>query len=98
MSGISVEQVAHVAELARLDLPEGELETYAAELDVIIRSVAEVNDAPIKDVEPTSHPLPLTNVFREDVPSGMLSNEQALASAPDAEDGQFKVPAILEAE
>lgn len=67
----------------------------AAELDVIVNAVQSVQEAPIEDVPPTSHPLPLSNAFREDVVGETLTNDEALSNAPDAEDGQFKVPAIL---
>lgn len=98
MPGISRQTVAKVAELARLDLEDRELDEFAGELDVIVKAVADVSQAPVDDLVPTSHPMKLSNVFREDVVKGQLSNEQALASAPDAEDGQFKVPAILDGE
>ena len=59
---------------------------------------AAVQAAAGDDVTPTSHPIALENVFREDVPAGMLTQEEALDQAPDSEDGQFKVPAILDGE
>lgn len=98
MSAITREDVAHLARLAHIRMDESELATMAGELDVIMDAIASVSEAAGQDVPPTSHPIPLRNVFREDVPAGLLSQEQALAMAPDAEDGQFKVPAILDGE
>ena len=98
MSAITREDVAHLARLAHIRMDENELATMAGELDVIMDAIASVGEVAGQDVPPTSHPIPLRNVFREDVPSGMLTQEQALAMAPDAEDGQFKVPAILDGE
>ncbi|PXA80096.1 MULTISPECIES: Asp-tRNA(Asn)/Glu-tRNA(Gln) amidotransferase subunit GatC [Auritidibacter] len=98
MSGISRETVAHLAQLARIDLTPEELDRFCGELDLILKSTAMVQEAAGDDVPPTSHPMPLTNVFREDEVSGVLTQDQALGGAPDAEDGQFKVPSILEAE
>lgn len=98
MSAITREDVAHLARLAHIRMDENELATMAGELDVIMDAIASVSEVAGADVPPTSHPIPLQNVFREDVPSGMLTQEQALAMAPDAEDGQFKVPAILDGE
>lgn len=98
MSAITREDVAHLARLAHIRMDENELATMAGELDVIMDAIASVSEVAGADVPPTSHPIPLQNVFREDVPSGMLTQEQALAMAPDTEDGQFKVPAILDGE
>ncbi|NUL47815.1 Asp-tRNA(Asn)/Glu-tRNA(Gln) amidotransferase subunit GatC [Cellulosimicrobium funkei] len=98
MSAITREDVAHLARLAHIRMDESELATMAGELAVIVDAIASVSEVAGQDVAPTSHPIPLRNVFREDVPAGMLTQEQALAMAPDAEDGQFKVPAILDGE
>jgi aspartyl-tRNA(Asn)/glutamyl-tRNA(Gln) amidotransferase subunit C len=98
MSAITREDVAHLARLAHIRMDENELATMAGELDVIMDAIASVSEVAGQDVPPTSHPIPLKNVFREDVPAGMLTQDQALAMAPDSEDGQFKVPAILEGE
>ncbi|MGO1182749.1 MAG: Asp-tRNA(Asn)/Glu-tRNA(Gln) amidotransferase subunit GatC [Micrococcaceae bacterium] len=98
MSEITRENVVHLAQLARIDMSAAELDQLSGELAVILDSVAAVSQVAGDDVEPTSHPMPLTNVFRDDVPRGLLTQEQALAMAPDTEDGQFKVPAILDGE
>ncbi|KGM14411.1 Asp-tRNA(Asn)/Glu-tRNA(Gln) amidotransferase subunit GatC [Cellulomonas bogoriensis] len=96
MSTISREEVARLAGLARIDLTETELDRLAGELDVIVDSVAKVSEIATADVPATSHPLPLTNVFREDVTGEVLPVADALAGAPAAEDGRFAVPQILE--
>lgn len=96
MSTISREEVARLAGLARIDLTDTELTRLAGELDVIVESVATVSRVATADVPATSHPLPLTNVFREDVPEQPLAVEDALSGAPLAEDGRFVVPQILE--
>lgn len=96
MSAITSEQVAHLAMLAHIEMTEEELASMAAELDVIVDSVKSVSDAVSADIPATSHPIPLKNVFREDVVGETLSAEEALSGAPDAEDGKFKVPAILD--
>ncbi len=76
-------------------MSDAELDKLAGELDVIVDSIKSVSEVASADVPPTSHPLPLKNVFREDVPGTTLTNEEALSGAPEATDGQFKVPAIL---
>ncbi|HCN40595.1 Asp-tRNA(Asn)/Glu-tRNA(Gln) amidotransferase subunit GatC [Rothia sp. (in: high G+C Gram-positive bacteria)] len=96
MSAITSEQVAHLAMLAHIEMTEEELASIAAELDVIVDSVKSVSDAVSADIPATSHPIPLQNVFREDVVGETLTAEEALSGAPDAEDGKFKVPAILD--
>ena len=96
MSAITSEQVAHLAMLAHIEMTEEELASMAAELDVIVDSVKSVSDAVSADIPATSHPIPLQNVFREDVVGETLTAEEALSGAPDAEDGMFKVPAILD--
>ncbi|HEY4557710.1 MAG TPA: Asp-tRNA(Asn)/Glu-tRNA(Gln) amidotransferase subunit GatC [Enteractinococcus sp.] len=96
MSDLTRDQIVHLAQLAHLDLTEAELDRVAGELDVILNSVARVREIASDDVPATSHPIALSNVFRDDVIRGVLSQDEALACAPDAEDGQFKVPAILD--
>jgi aspartyl-tRNA(Asn)/glutamyl-tRNA(Gln) amidotransferase subunit C len=89
------DDVAHLAELARIDLSEAELDRMLDELTVILDSVAVVQQAPTEGVEPMSHPLPLTNVTRPDVPRPGLSAEEALSGAPATEQQRFSVPRIL---
>ncbi|MCL3860488.1 Asp-tRNA(Asn)/Glu-tRNA(Gln) amidotransferase subunit GatC [Actinotalea sp. K2] len=96
MSTISREEVARLAALARIDLTESELNRLAGELDVIVESVAKVSEIATADVPATSHPMPLTNVYREDVPTEPLPVQDVLAGAPAAAGGRFLVPQILE--
>lgn len=95
MSSISTEEVARVAALARIALTDEEIERLAGELDVIATAVATVNEVARPDVPATSHPIPLTNVMREDVVIEGLDRDELLAAAPAAEDGKFLVPQIL---
>ncbi len=92
---ISREQVRHLADLARIDLDDAELDHLAPQLAVILESVASISEVAADDVPPTSHPVPLTNVFREDVVRPGLTPEQALAGAPAVEEQKFAVPRIL---
>jgi aspartyl-tRNA(Asn)/glutamyl-tRNA(Gln) amidotransferase subunit C len=87
-----------LARLARIELTEAELALLAPQLDVILESVTRVSEVAAADIPPTSHALPLTNVFREDVVLPSLSRDQVLASAPAAEEQRFRVPRILEEE
>lgn len=95
MPEISRDEVAHLADLARIDLSEDELQQLAPQLSVILDSIASIQGVASDDIPPTSHALPLTNVFRDDVVVPGLTPEQALSGAPEAEDGRFSVPRIL---
>ena len=95
MPTISRDEVAHLARLARLAVTEDELDTFAGQLAVILESVATVSEVAADDIPPTSHAVPLTNVFRDDEIRPGLTQQQALAGAPAAEDGRFRVPRIL---
>jgi aspartyl-tRNA(Asn)/glutamyl-tRNA(Gln) amidotransferase subunit C len=90
--------VDHVSRLARLALTEEERERLRSQLPVILEHAERVQEVAAKDVPATSHPIPLRNVFREDEPEPTLSQEEALAGAPEVEKGQFKVPRIVEME
>lgn len=96
MSTISREEVARLAGLARIDLTDSELTRLAGELDVIVQAVATVSAVATDDVPATSHPMPLSNVLREDAVSEPLPVLDALAAAPATEGGRFAVPQILE--
>lgn len=89
------DEVAHLAYLARLQVTDEELDRYAGQLDVILRSVAAVAAVADQDIEPTSHAVPLVNVYREDVVRPGLTQAEALAMAPAADAGRFRVPQIL---
>ena len=89
---ISRDEVLHVARLARIALTDEEVERLTAELDKILEAVGVVSELDLADVPPTSHPLDLVNVWAEDEPHESLSLDDALANAPAAEDGMFRVP------
>jgi aspartyl-tRNA(Asn)/glutamyl-tRNA(Gln) amidotransferase subunit C len=91
---ITREQVLHVASLARLEIPEDEIELVQEQLGAILEAVSKVSELELADIEPTSHPLDLVNVFGEDEPRPSLPREEALANAPDPAEGAFRVPAV----
>jgi aspartyl-tRNA(Asn)/glutamyl-tRNA(Gln) amidotransferase subunit C len=98
MTAITRAEVEHLARLARLQLTEDELDHYAGQLDVILQSVARVSAVAGDDIPPTSHPIPVENVFRDDVARPGLTREAAAAGAPAWEDDRFRVPRILDEE
>ena len=93
---ISEEQVGHVALLSRLDLSREEIDRFTRDLNEIIDYVGKLNELDTGDVPPTSHPIPLKNVFREDEARPSLANNEALANAPDSEGPFFRVPQIIQ--
>jgi aspartyl-tRNA(Asn)/glutamyl-tRNA(Gln) amidotransferase subunit C len=95
MPEISRGEVRHLADLARIDLSDAELDHLAPQLSVILDSIASISAVAAEDVPPTSHPLPLTNVFREDAVRPGLTAEEALSGAPEVEQQRFSVPRIL---
>jgi aspartyl-tRNA(Asn)/glutamyl-tRNA(Gln) amidotransferase subunit C len=92
---ISRDEVAHLATLARIELDDHELDHLAPQLSVILESIASIAEVAAGDIPPTSHAVPLTNVFRDDVPRPSLTAEQALSGAPESEQQRFAVPRIL---
>lgn len=98
MPDITRDEVAHLAHLARLDLTEDELDHYAEQLAVILGAVQRVSEVAADDVEPMSHPVAISNVFRPDRGTPGLTAEQALAGAPAVEEQRFRVPRILDEE
>jgi len=96
MASISRSDLLHLARLARIDLSEAELDTFGPQLSVILDSVAAVGEVAARDVIGTSHPLPLTNVFRPDVVVAPLGSAAVLSGAPATERQRFRVPRILE--
>ncbi|MGR9047405.1 Asp-tRNA(Asn)/Glu-tRNA(Gln) amidotransferase subunit GatC [Halobacillus faecis] len=96
MSRISKEEVKHVANLARLAITEEEATTFTKQLDDIITYAEQLNELDTTGVEPTTHVLDLKNVMRKDEPKKWISQHDALKNAPDKQDGQFKVPSVLE--
>ncbi|AMM20335.1 asparaginyl/glutamyl-tRNA amidotransferase subunit C [Frondihabitans sp. PAMC 28766] len=95
MSEITREQVEHLAGLARIALTPDEVDRMTSELGLIVDSIAKVQEVAGQDVPATSHPIPLSNVFRDDVVGETLTQEQALEGAPEHDGSRFKVSAIL---
>ncbi|HBX24282.1 MAG TPA: Asp-tRNA(Asn)/Glu-tRNA(Gln) amidotransferase subunit GatC [Desulfotomaculum sp.] len=92
---ISLKEVEHVALLGRLELTEEEKKLYSKQLSDILEHARKLQDLDTANVPPTSHVLPLQNVFREDRPGEHMATEKVLANAPDRQDDYFKVPRIL---
>lgn len=93
---ITVKDVEHVANLARLELSEAEKEQLTGQLNAILEYADKLNELNTDGIEPTSHVLPLYNVMREDEARPSLPIEKVMRNAPEEEDGHFKVPAVLE--
>ena len=89
---ITRDEVLHVARLARLALTDEEVERLGAQLSAILEAVGKVAELDLSDVEPTSHPLDLANVWAEDELRPSLSPEEVFENAPDREADFFKVP------
>ncbi len=90
---ITRDEVLHVAQLARLELSDAEVDRFVEQLSAILEAVGKVSELDIADAEPTAHPLELVNVWAEDEPRPSLSPEEALANAPAREGDYFVVPA-----
>ncbi len=93
---ITKKNVEHVAELARLEITEQEKVIFTEQLSNILGYVEMLNELDTGEVSPTSHVVPLTNVFREDQVGEVLEKGEALKNAPEKEGGYFKVPRIIE--
>ncbi|MGE5691640.1 MAG: Asp-tRNA(Asn)/Glu-tRNA(Gln) amidotransferase subunit GatC [Pseudomonadota bacterium] len=89
---IGREQVLHVARLARLDLTDEEVGRFSEQLDAILEAVSKVSELDLDDVPPTSHPLDVVNVWREDEPRPSWPLERVFENAPEVEDDAFRVP------
>ncbi|GAA4284856.1 Asp-tRNA(Asn)/Glu-tRNA(Gln) amidotransferase subunit GatC [Brevibacterium daeguense] len=94
-SAITSAEVAHLADLARIAMSEEELSSLTGDLNTILANVARVSEVATEDVPATSHPIPLSNVMREDVVGETLTAAEALAGAPAADGDKFVVPQIL---
>jgi len=95
MAAITREEVEHLARLARLELTEEETDHYAEQLSAIVDAVARVSEVAAEDIPPTSHPIPVSNIFREDIARPGVDRNEVAASAPAWEDDRFRVPRIL---
>ncbi|MCH1624662.1 Asp-tRNA(Asn)/Glu-tRNA(Gln) amidotransferase subunit GatC [Fredinandcohnia quinoae] len=96
MSRISINEVKHVANLARLAVTEEEAEMFQEQLDAIITFAEQLNELDTEGVQPTTHVLTMKNILREDKATEGLPIEEVLKNAPDAKDGQIRVPSIIE--
>ncbi|MEJ1155648.1 Asp-tRNA(Asn)/Glu-tRNA(Gln) amidotransferase subunit GatC [Microbacterium marmarense] len=95
MSEITPELVRHLGVLARIQLNDEEVEQLTGQLDAIVDNIAKVSEVATADIEATSHPIPMQNVFRADEVGDLLTSAQVLQNAPDSADGRFRVTAIL---
>ncbi len=93
---ITRDDVVYIAKLSRLDIDDSDLDNYVQHLQQILKYVEKLNEIDTSNVEPTVHVMPMQNVTREDEIKKSISNENALKSAPDIENGFFHVPTILE--
>lgn len=93
---LTIDEVRHVAELAKLRLTEEEIRQYTQQLSAILDYAEMLQAVDTSHVPPTPYVLPLANVMAEDAPQPSLANEAALANAPDAASGFFRVPAVFE--
>ncbi len=92
---ITRDDVAHVADLARLTLTDDELQRFTEQLSAVLEHARDVEALDTAGVPPTAHPLPLRNVLRDDEVRPSLDRDEVLAAAPAAEDGRFAVPPVL---
>jgi len=92
---MAIEDVRHVAKLSRLALGEAQLAHLAPQLQAILGYVAKISQVNVDGVEPMAHPLPLSNVLREDVITPSLPIEATLRNAPDREGPFFAVPKVI---
>ena len=92
---LTLDEVRHVAELAKLRLTDEEVAEYAGQLSDILDYAERLHEVDTSHVPPTPYPLPLANVLRDDEPSECLTNEQAMANAPDSAGGFFRVRAVF---
>jgi aspartyl-tRNA(Asn)/glutamyl-tRNA(Gln) amidotransferase subunit C len=95
MAAISRDDVAHLAKLARIEMTPAELDHMATELEQILGAVKRVQEVATSDIAPTSHPLSMSNVFRDDVVKPRLTKEASLSGAPAKAEDRYKVPQIL---
>jgi aspartyl-tRNA(Asn)/glutamyl-tRNA(Gln) amidotransferase subunit C len=93
---LSRDAVTRLARLARIGLSDDETNQFTTQFDVILAAVDRVGEVTADDVAPTTHAVPMVNVFRDDVVGDSLTQAEALSGAPAAEDGRFRVPRILD--
>ena len=96
MATITTDDVQHVATLARLEFNQEEIEQFTHQLARILDYIGKLNELDTTEVPPTSHPLPLRNVVKEDVAKSSYDRDVVLEGAPNAEEGYFEVPKVIE--
>lgn len=89
--------VAYVAALARLDLTEAETAQFQNQLGSILSLIHELEEVDVEGVEPTAHPAPVLDCFREDESKTGLETEALLQNAPDSATDQIRVPKVVDA-
>jgi aspartyl-tRNA(Asn)/glutamyl-tRNA(Gln) amidotransferase subunit C len=92
---LSHEEVRRIAELAKLELTDAEVELYAGQLSNVLQYFQRLQEVDTSQIAPTASVLPLKNVFRPDVPGAPLSPEEVVANAADSLDNQFRVHAVF---
>jgi aspartyl-tRNA(Asn)/glutamyl-tRNA(Gln) amidotransferase subunit C len=97
-STLDEKTVRHVASLARLEITDEEVALYAEQLSKILQYVEQLSELNTNDVEPTAHPLPVTNVMRDDIVQDSYDPDRALGNAPQRQDSFFRVPKVLDQE
>ena len=93
---ISLEEVKHVARLARLELSDGELAEFQGELNALLGHFQDIENVDVSGVEPRPHAVALTNVWADDIPGQCLPRDEAMRNAPASKAGVFIVPTIIE--
>lgn len=96
MSKISLEDVQHIANLARLTFNEQEMESYQHQLSRILDYIEKLNQLDTEGVPPTSHVIPIRNVMKPDEKRDLFQREDIIANAPSTEQGYFEVPKVIE--
>jgi aspartyl-tRNA(Asn)/glutamyl-tRNA(Gln) amidotransferase subunit C len=96
MERLTRKDVEEIAHLARLELDDREVERLRSELGAILEHIDRLRALDTTGVEPMTHAVPMDLRLREDEPTPSLSQDQAVAQAPDSEDGSFRVPPIIE--
>ncbi len=93
---LNKDDVRYIAGLARIHIPEDELEGFTKNLENIIGYVDQLSELKVDNIEPTSHVLHLKNVYRADIVKPSLSEQDALKFAVESHQGSFKVPRVIE--
>jgi aspartyl-tRNA(Asn)/glutamyl-tRNA(Gln) amidotransferase subunit C len=96
MAAISKKEVEEVAFLSRLEMSDAELDMFTGQLSQILEYASMLNELNIADVEPTSHVIPMKNVFREDIALDSYPIEKVLANAPEPSGNFFRVPRVID--